>query len=92
MTHITPESKVRLTVAAFLGCASLLVGATWRVAMYLSAIDGRLESIQREMAISVRERWTVMDQERWAFALERQNRERGLVVPEVNRPKETASN
>jgi hypothetical protein len=80
---ITPNSKVALTLGTAVIFAGSLIGFTWRVANTLSDIRQELSAMRRDVSDARRDQWTIRDQERWAFELERTNRNLPLFVPKV---------
>lgn len=74
----TITERTRLPVALAFAIALTAASGTWYVAHTLNQIDRRLE-------LAIADRWTVADMERWAYRLEKSNRDSTppLVVPEV---------
>jgi hypothetical protein len=88
LVDITPDTHLSATLAV---CATFLVAlitATWRVANMLRDVRDQLKGMRAD----IRESWTRREQERWAFELERRNRQLPIDVPPVpERPDEPDS-
>jgi len=77
---LTITKETRLPVGIALAAIFAACSGTWYVAGLLNSIDRKLEA-------AIAERWSVVDMERWAYQLERINREQHppLNVPVVPR-------
>jgi hypothetical protein len=82
---LSSNSKVTVTLAALGSLIASIFWAGYRSGNYLRDIRDEVAEMRREVQAISRDRWTVSDQERWSFQLERVNRERGIniAVPEV---------
>jgi len=58
-----------------------IAGATWKTYATLEAIRTDVREIKQAQAQS----WTLAQQERWAFTMERENRDMRLFVPDPHR-------
>ena len=81
---LSSETKVKLTVGVFISCAVTFTSGGWWCAMQVAGMREDVRALRQELERSSRERWSVRDQERWAFNLERANRDKGIVVPDVH--------
>ena len=84
---VKPSTPVTLTISAIGISVAMLVGTGWRAANAVRDLCDEVAGLRRDVAAIAADRWTAADMERWAFRLERSNRENGvnLVVPDVTR-------
>lgn len=80
---ISPKTQLTLTISGTVTLAGVLIGIGWHAANIMSEIKTEIAEIRREMRSSNHDRWTTGDMERWSYSLERSNRERSLIVPDV---------
>lgn len=71
-------------------CVMFLLGAGWKANEFLTSINAEMaatrqavESLKSEVRSSSNYRWTPGDMERWAYQLERVNRELKIIVPDT---------
>lgn len=71
-------------------CVMFLLGAGWKANEFLTSIQLEIsasrhavESLRAEVRATTVHRWTPGDMERWAYQLERDNRELKIVVPDT---------
>ncbi len=80
MPPITQNSRVALTLGAFVTFTLAVIGLTWQVAEAKNKILNELAAIRQVQA----SQWGINDHDKWAVRLERANRGVGLIVPDVN--------
>jgi hypothetical protein len=89
---INPNSRLTVTIAGAVVIGGALIHFGWRANDFLREIRDEVADMRREVRSMSVEQWTVSDQNRWSYQLEKLNRERGLVVPEATgraRPPDT---
>ena len=81
--NLTADTQILIPLGVLCAVVASLVVATWRVANALRDNSEKMRNLTEEL----RGTWSFRDQERWALALERENRSRGhaLYVPDVRR-------
>lgn len=80
---INPNSRLSLTIAGALTLGGFLIASSWRASNYLRDIRDEVADMRREVQAMSNDQWSVSDQDRWAYQLEKLNRETGLKVPET---------
>lgn len=84
MPPITQNSKVALTLSAFIAFTGSVIVLTWQLAEARNEIMNELAAMRKVQEQTRSEQWTQADHERFAVKLERANRSLNLVVPAVN--------
>jgi len=68
-----------------LGMAAALILAAVTCTWYLSSL---LNEIRSDVKSALNDRWSTSDMERWAYRLEKDNRETGIIVPDPRKSQE----
>jgi len=84
MPPITPNSKVALTLSAFIVFTGAVITLTWQLSEARNQIMNELSAMRKVQEQNLKEQWTQSDHERFAVKLERSNRSLNLIVPNVN--------
>lgn len=77
------KGTLTIGIGAVITAVIALVGTGWRAGTEAAAIRAEITELRRDLRASVVDRWSVGDMERWTYQLDRHNRDRGLVVPDV---------
>jgi hypothetical protein len=81
--NLTPSSRLSLSIAGAITIAGALIGTGWRAANAVNELRSEVVELRRDLRSFAADRWTFGDMERWAYRLERDNRERPIAVPDV---------
>lgn len=84
---INQNTKVTLTIGGVIAAIIALIGVGWRAGGIMADIKGEITELRRDIILVSKDRWSTSDMERWAYRLERANREQALVVPDVRESK-----
>lgn len=78
-TKLSGSSLVPLGAACAVALA--VIGGTWQISAAFNQFSSRLDRLEARIESSTADRWTASDMERWAYKLDKANRET-IAVPD----------
>jgi hypothetical protein len=82
-----PDSPLKITIAVAVAVVGFTASVSWVCANGLRDIKQELSDLRSDLTAQQRQMWTIQDQERWIYALDRANRFSSLEVPQLNEVK-----
>ncbi len=82
---LTSRTPVSISVVGWASICMTVGVFGWQANNYLRDYRDELKGLSAEIREINATRWTIADQERYNYQLERLNREHGLQVPQVGR-------
>jgi hypothetical protein len=79
---VSENTKVNAKIGSVIIAVFALLGVGWRAANAIRDVTDEVKALRNDVRAIHNDRWSFSDMERWSFRLERENRERGLVVPD----------
>lgn len=82
---LSSQTPVSISVAGWASLCLTIGISGWTICSYARDYRDELKALSAEIRDINATRWTIADQERYNYQLERLNRERNLQVPQVGR-------
>lgn len=85
--RLVPTTPLQITISVAIAVIAATATVSWVCANGLRDIKQELVDLRSDLTAQQRQMWTIQDQERWIYALDRANRFSSLEVPQLNEVK-----
>lgn len=83
MIKLIPNTPLKTTIAVILGLIGTTATVVWVLTNGLRDIKQDLVDLRADLAVQQKQTWTIQDQERWVYSLDKANRFTGIQIPAI---------